>query len=112
MQDSNLRKLAKEEANVLYTYFRTQKESNRYIGDVDGDGSLSVQDAVQILTYYAQQAAGCSPTFASDLQYTTADYDGDGSITVNDAVSVLETYAKQAAGLQPTLSMVGNRAHS
>ena len=101
MQDSNLRKLAKEEANVLYTYFRTQKESNRYIGDVDGDGSLSVQDAVQILTYYAQQAAGCSPTFASDLQYTTADYDGDGSITVNDAVSVLETYAKQAAGLQP-----------
>lgn len=112
MQDSNLRKLAKEEATVLYTYFRTQKESNRYIGDVDGDGSLSVQDAVQILTYYAQQAAGCSPAFASDLQYTTADYDGDGSITVNDAVSVLETYAKQAAGLQPTLSMVGNRAHS
>lgn len=112
MQDSNLRKLAKEEANVLYTYFRTQKESNRYIGDVDGDGSLSVQDAVQILTYYAQQAVGCSPAFASDLQYTTADYDGDGSITVNDAVSVLETYAKQAAGLQPTLSMVGNRAHS
>ena len=55
---------------------------------------------------------GCSPAFASDLQYTTADYDGDGSITVNDAVSVLETYAKQAAGLQPTLSMVGNRAHS
>ena len=112
MQDSNLRKLAKEEANVLYTYFRTQKESNRYIGDVDGDGSLSVQDAVQILTYYAQQAAGCSPTFASDLQYTTADYDGDDSITVNDAVSVLETYAKQAAGLQPTLLMVGGRAHS
>ena len=79
---------------------------------MDGDGSLSVQDAVQILTYYAQQAAGCSPTFASDLQYTTADYDGDDSITVNDAVSVLETYAKQAAGLQPTLLMVGDRAHS
>ena len=112
MQDSNLRKLAKEEANVLYTYFRTQKESNRYIGDVDGDGSLSVQDAVQILTYYAQQAAGSSPAFASDLQYTTADYDGDGSITVNDAVSVLKTYAQQAAGLQPTLLMVGDRAHS
>ena len=88
---------------VLRTGFADQR---------NGYGSLSVQDAVQILTYYAQQAAGCSPTFASDLQYTTADYDGDGSITVNDAVSVLETYAKQAAGLQPTLSMVGNRAHS
>lgn len=140
MQDSNLRKLAQEEAAVLADYFKAKKaaetttittetttspstttepvvtttisDAERYVGDVDGDGLLMVEDAVQILTYYAQKSANLSPTFSAAIQQIAADFDGDGKITVEDAIAVLQCYAEQSAGLHPTLQLVANRTHN
>ena len=50
------------------------------LGDVDGDGSVTIQDACWILETYAK-------------------IDEDGVISVQDAVMVLQYYAKQAAGI-------------
>lgn len=68
------------------------------LGDVDGDGSITVQDACWILETYAKISAGIPTDVPSDLK-STADVDGDGMISVQDAVMVLQYYAKQAAGI-------------
>jgi N-acetylmuramoyl-L-alanine amidase len=114
MQDSNLHLLAKEEAAALADYFQSKKaEENpttsseeRKAGDVDGDGALTVEDAVQILSYYAQESANLTPDFPDEISRLAADYDGDNAITVEDAVEVLRCYAEEAAGLQPTYRLL------
>lgn len=71
-------------------------------GDVDGNGTVAVEDAVLVLTYYAQKSAGLNPD--TDEQFANimlGDIDGDGIISVEDAVSILTYYARQSAGLQP-----------
>ena len=73
-------------------------------GDPDNDGNVSVEDAVSVLTYYAQQSAGLEAklTQAADTEesaFLAADVDGDGQITVEDAVAILTYYAKKSAGL-------------
>ncbi len=73
-------------------------------GDVDGNGTISVEDAVSTLTYYAQQSAGLEAKLmqAADTEETAflaADVNGDGEITVEDAVAILTYYARQSAGL-------------
>ncbi|MGN1225415.1 MAG: hypothetical protein ACI4TG_09970 [Ruminococcus sp.] len=73
-------------------------------GDPDDDGTVSVEDAVSTLTYYAQQSAGLEAklTQAADTEesaFLAADVDGDGQITVEDAVAILTYYAKKSAGL-------------
>lgn len=77
------------------------------MGDVDGDSIVSVDDAVQILTYYAKRAAGYTTFFSeiahvNDLATRAADINGDGVISVEDAVAVLTYYAKTASGMQPS----------
>ena len=77
------------------------------MGDVDGDSIVSVDDAVQILTYYAKRAAGYTTFFSeiahiNDLATNAADINGDGVISVEDAVAVLTYYAKTASGMQPS----------
>jgi len=77
------------------------------MGDVDRDSIVSVDDAVQILTYYAKRAAGYTTFFSeiahiNDLATNAADINGDGVISVEDAVAVLTYYAKTASGMQPS----------
>lgn len=77
------------------------------MGDVDGDSIVSVDDAVQILTYYAKRAAGYTTFFSeiahiNDLATNAADINGDRVISVEDAVAVLTYYAKTASGMQPS----------
>ena len=77
------------------------------MGDVDGDSIVSVDDAVQILTYYARHAAGYTTFFSeiahiNDLATNAADINGDGVISVEDAVAVLTYYAMTASGMQPS----------
>lgn len=93
---------------VMYTY-ETEKvyqSVNDYLGDVDGDGNVSVEDAVAVLTYYARQSAGLEAKLlqanvatVEETAFLAADVDGDGQITVEDAVAILTYYAKQSAGL-------------
>jgi hypothetical protein len=41
------------------TFMNTQKR----LGDVNQDDTISVEDAVMVLTYYATEAAGLTPHF-------------------------------------------------
>ena len=86
-------------------------------GDADLNGSVDVQDAVTILTYYAKAAAGqADVAFNEDenlnkLAFFLADVDteskagmnnGSELMTTQDAVNVLTFYAKKAANQEPT----------
>ncbi len=91
---------------IPYTYEveKTYQSTGDYLGDIDSDGTVSVEDAVSTLTYYAQQSAGLEAnlTQAADTEesaFLAADVDGDGQITVEDAVAILTYYAKKSAGL-------------
>lgn len=75
-------------------------------GDVNGDETISVEDAVAVLEYYAKNTAGLTPNFADDENQNAAiieaaDVNEDGMISIDDAVYILTYYAKQAAGLCP-----------
>ncbi len=68
------------------------------LGDLDGDGTVGVEDAVFVLTIYARQSAGLEMNL-SPQQFFCADCDHDTKISVEDAVLILEYYAKRSAGL-------------
>jgi len=73
-------------------------------GDIDQDGTVSVEDAVSALTYYAQQSAGLEAKLTQaaateESAFLAADVDGDGQVTIEDAVAILTYYAKKSAGL-------------
>lgn len=70
------------------------------MGDVDGDGQVMVEDAVAVLTEYAQRSAGLGSALTAE-QERCSDIDEDGSITVEDACGILTYYAMQSAGLIP-----------
>lgn len=71
-------------------------------GDPDGDGVVSVQDAVLVLTYYAKKSVGLEPeTDVQFQQIQRGDIDEDGIISVQDAVLILTYYAKKSAGYAP-----------
>lgn len=76
------------------------------LGDVDANGSISVEDAILVLTYYAKRSANLpvylfseSDAAAEQAAVQRADVNGDGWIMVEDAVWILEQYAKQSVGL-------------
>ena len=67
------------------------------LGDLTGDGVVATDDAVFVLTAYAQMAAGADTNLTPN-QFFYADCNYDGKIDVADAVLILEYYAKRAAG--------------
>lgn len=102
MNDENLKKLAKREAEVLTAYFTEKKAKEQLIickGDVDEDGMVSVEDAARVLHYYAsERVKGRSAEILNGNAIATADFNNDGEITVEDAVCILQYYAEVSAG--------------
>ena len=64
--------------------------------DTNQSGAVDLDDAVQVLTHYANTAAGIAPA----AETADMDVNGDGSVTLDDAVKVLAVYAELAAGLR------------
>ena len=60
-------------------------------GDIDGDGEISVNDALMAL-----RAATKLATFEDEALFALADVDHDGEITVSDALRILRVAAKLA----------------
>ena len=58
-----------------------KREVALLMGDVDGDGSLSYNDALMVLRYSISLGELADPTLA--------DIDGDGQVTYNDALVIL-----------------------
>ncbi|MBO4583545.1 MAG: dockerin type I repeat-containing protein [Clostridia bacterium] len=65
-------------------------EEEQLAGDVDGDGEVTVADALLVLRVAAKLA---QPTKSTGSAF---DFDGDGEVTVADALSVLRIAAKLA----------------
>ena len=79
---------------------------NHYLAansDLDGDGTVGVLDAVELLTYYARKAANLPASFShfddQEAALQLADVNKDGNIDTADAVEILTYYAGKAAGL-------------
>ena len=66
-----------------FTFISLGESAQKNLGDADGDGEITVLDAVAVLQYCADMAP---ETFME----TAADTDRDGSIGVRDAVRILE----------------------
>ena len=74
--------------------------ASNIMGDINGDGSVTIEDACLVLEAYAKHSAGLSSNLNAE-QKAASDVNGDGQIAVEDAVSILQYYAQQSAGLQP-----------
>lgn len=64
-------------------------------GDINEDGSIDLDDAVEILGLYAEKGAGTADI--SDFQFLAGDIDGNGDIGIDDAAQVLSIYAQNGA---------------
>ncbi|MBQ8687896.1 MAG: N-acetylmuramoyl-L-alanine amidase [Ruminococcus sp.] len=145
--DSNLQRMAKEEAAFIFEYFTNLKAEYRAAattteavttttvpetsettttttvttvridpiaredwtpGDVDGDGFVTLSDALFALVYYAELSAGVDAKFiqqtedeiAEQLVFSAADIVADAQINLDDASEILNIYANHAAGIE------------
>ena len=69
----------------------TEPETPLEKGDPDGDGMVSMNDVITVLTFYMEEFVGLNPAI-TDAQRSAADVDGDGKITLRDAQLVLVYY--------------------
>lgn len=76
------------------------ESEGRVRGDVNGDGSVDLDDASITLTIYAGKAAGLSLDAFTEDEIAAADVDGDGKPGLSDASAILTYYAGKAAGLE------------
>lgn len=72
-------------------------DNSNTLGDLDGDGVISIDDAYQALLAYSSISAGGTPNL-TEAQKKFADVDKDGEITINDAFYILRYYAEHSAG--------------
>jgi hypothetical protein len=84
-------------------------------GDANLDGAVGLDDASEVLSYYAQTAAGLDASFTQDedlnlFAYYLADVDTESTagvdtdtaqVDLEDASHILSYYAQTAAGLSP-----------
>ena len=79
-----------------FNYFVPDPISNALLGDVDGDGTVTIIDA----TYIQRQLASIPIPF--EFNDTVADTDGDGSVTIIDA-----TYIQRWLAALPSNDKIG-----
>lgn len=90
--DENLKKLAKEEANVIYDYFSRIKPQDFTTGDINGDGIIDANDASEILTYYTEISAD-TEKILNDRVKALSDVNSDGIVDSADASIILSFYS-------------------
>jgi hypothetical protein len=79
-------------------------------GDCNGDQKVDLEDATEVLRYYALTAAGLEASFRTQAQedmlaFYAADVNRDDQIDLTDATMILRYYAYNAAGLPAVWSM-------
>ncbi|MDE6091595.1 MAG: N-acetylmuramoyl-L-alanine amidase [Ruminococcus sp.] len=95
--DDNLKRLAKEEAEVIYDYFSSIKPQQTIVGDVNNDGLIDSVDATQVLIYYAKLST--NPDMSPDKRLKTVyDVNSDGFIDSVDASAILSFYSYNSTG--------------
>lgn len=79
-------------------------DNTRMFGDVkwvSGEMMVDIDDAVEVLTYYAYSGAGLAYDL-HEVKFNIADVDLSGTVDLTDAVLMLTLYARQGAGLENT----------
>ncbi|MBO4801257.1 MAG: C10 family peptidase [Bacteroidaceae bacterium] len=71
-----------------YLYEFQYTPTSVLMGDVNGDGHVSITDAVYVVNYVLQQPA-------DDFCEEAADLNGDGKITITDAVQIINIILQQ-----------------
>ena len=71
------------------------------LGDTNGDGAVSVDDAQQVLREYVRRMSGQEGNF-NDMQFFAGDVNRDGQISVDDAQYILLYYVKNTLSHSPT----------
>lgn len=69
---------------ALFTFEYAKTESDVKYGDVDGDGTVTVDDALTVCQFVLRNIT------LTDAQQRAADVDGDNSITVDDALTICQ----------------------
>ncbi len=72
-------------------------DPQRMLGDVNGDGQVSVLDATQIQFYVAKKVN------LTDIELQVADVNGDGQVSVLDATQIQLYVAKKVPTLKPDI---------
>lgn len=76
-------------------------------GDINGDGTIGIDDATLVLRIYANSCAGIDmQNEENDTVY--ADINGDGDVDITDATCILNYYAHNMAGLPCTWEDITN----
>lgn len=106
--DDNLKKLAKEEASVIFEYFSEKKlaEMPEEIlpGDVNLDNIVDASDASCVLEEYSTVSTGRKGTFNERLK-EVGDINGDGAVDSADASEILEIYAYASTQTEETTTL-------
>ena len=76
-------------------------EKTALLGDFDGDGEISIEDAQKVLNAYAEAVAGNDPKL-TDAQKAAADVNKDGEVDVTDAQFILMYYVENSVSGNPT----------
>ena len=92
--DSNLQKMAKAEAEVIFEYF-TQKKAEESVDAVTS--SVTTPDEAAT-TETTTTTVRVDPVPSEDT--AAGDVNGDGNIDLSDAVLVIEYYAQKASGIE------------
>ena len=66
-------------------------------GDFDADGSVTLEDAQRLLTYYTATVAG-NPAEITATQRRNGDADANGTLDVADATHILRRYTAEMSG--------------
>lgn len=101
--------LADSGVTITVDGVRTGAPYEFVFGDPNKDGAVTVEDAVMVLSYYAQQSAGLDMSTVTDYDNAdilSGDINGNELIEVEDAVKILTYYAQQSAGLAPSWDAV------
>ena len=69
---------------ALFTFGYAKTETDVKYGDVDGDGTVTVDDALTVCQFVLRNIT------LTDAQQRAADVDGDNSITVDDALTICQ----------------------
>lgn len=100
--DSNLQKMAKEEAAVIYDYFTKKK-------------AQEAADALTATTTSATTVSTTSTTVTTVREdpvpredWIAGDVDGNGDISLSDASRVLEYYSEKSAGMNARFIKLSN----
>ncbi len=89
--------------DVLYVAVKEKDVvTEEEIGDANMDGTVDINDASLILSYYASASAGVLFKPTGSFERSHCDVNGDGDVNITDATLVLRFYALTAAGIPQT----------